>query len=494
MVSNFHFFTIKKTDYIKDEEVIKMNVCPYKDGDFVLLSHKYEILSCHSQTDTYWIFDAVNSDTKQKVVIKVFINEGFPSVEESRNAWISEIEKLQTQAEYQGLPIHYIESEEKSRLGLVQFFIVFSYIKEEDAEDTPELSMARDEGPKEKKMEIEGKTEEVAFKDIDDSVEIVESEADLAEEPVEELEIESAPPPRPSVARPVSAPTLGGREGLSKRKAAMKTAVVEEFAEEPEEAIEDIEELREEPEYGKQVIEIADDSMELEDEDYESEYLKQISMEYFDRMNPQNYYPMTISISDIIEAKKAAVVNPLTGERKVQKQAEIEATLKDPIVTIRPTIPGCSVVPSVIDTDFSYTKDEVTFYITPGVKGEILGKIEFLNEGKAIYSYDFEAKVVDPRYARVVAFYGILASFVPKIITLLGVDLWLGTTLNDLWGVAENTVGNMSIASLIAIGGIIPVLAISMLVGQRLKPKSSKIQYKLSDFRLKGLKLKKTPK
>ena len=91
-----------------------MNVCPYNDGDLVSLDHKYEILSCHSQTETYWIFDAVNSETKQKVVIKVFINEAFPNVEETRNAWISEIEKLQTQAEYQGLPIHYIESEEKS--------------------------------------------------------------------------------------------------------------------------------------------------------------------------------------------------------------------------------------------------------------------------------------------------------------------------------------------------------------------------------------------
>ena len=467
-----------------------MNICPYNDGDLVILSHKYEILSCHSQTETYWIFDAVNSETKQKVVIKVFINEGFTSIEETRTAWISEIEKLQTQAEYQGLPIQYIESEEKSGIGLLQFIIVFSYIKEDDDEKASEMVMAIDEGPKE--MEIEGKDEEVTLKETDDFVEAEKIKAELAEEPaVEELEIDSAPP-APTIAPPTSGPKVGRRERLSKRKAPMKTAVVEEFAEEQEEALEEIEKPTEESISSSQAIEIADDSMELEDEDYESEYLKQISMEYFDRMNPQNYYPMTISISDIIAAKKAAVVNPITGERKIQKQAEIEATLKDPIVTIRPTIPGCSVVPSIIDTDFSYTKDEVTFYITPGVKGEILGKIEFLNEGKAIYSYDFEAKVVDPRYARVVAFYGILISFLPKIITLLGVDLWLGTTLNELWGVAENTVGNMSIASLIAIGGIIPVLAISMLVGQRLKPKSSRIQYKLSDFRLKDLKLKKT--
>ncbi len=470
-----------------------MNVCPYNDGDFVTLNQKYEILSCHSQTESYWIFDAVNAETKQKVVIKVFINEAFTSVEEIRTAWISEIEKLQTQAEYQGLPIQYIESEEKSRLGSVQFFIVFNYIKEEEeddevAEEAPEITTESVEGPGAPVTGI--RADGIIAKDADVFAESEKMESVLEEEPApKEKEIESAPP-KPTIVPPAAAPRLGRRERVSKKKAALKTSIVEEFL---EEAVEEAdEELMEEPEYGKQAIEIADDSMELEDEDYESEYLKQISMEYFDRMNPQNYYPMTISISDIIAAKKAAVVNPITGERKIQKQAEIEATLKDPIVTIRPTIPGCSVVPSIIDTDFSYTKDEVTFYITPGVKGEILGKIEFLNEGKTIYSYDFEAKVVDPRYARVVAFYGILTSFLPKIITLLGVDLWLGTTLNELWGVAENTVGNMSIASLIAIGGIIPVLAISMLVGQRLKPKSSRIQYKLSDFRLKGLKLKKT--
>lgn len=468
-----------------------MNICPYNDGDLVILSHKYEILSCHSQTETYWIFDAINSETKQKVVIKVFINEGFTSVEETRNAWISEIEILQTQAEYQGLPIDYIESEEKSGVGLIQFFIVFSYVKDED--DMPGIAFTRDDAPEE--MELEGKAKEDADKDIDDFVKVEKEKAVLTEEPaVEASEIESAPQ-APTIAPPTTAPTLGGRERASKRKAAPKTAVVEEFAEEVvEEADEEaVEETLEEPEYSRQAIEIADDSMELEDEDYESEYLKNLSMSYFDRMNPQNYYPLTISISDIIEEKKAAVVNILTGERKVQKQTELHATLKDPIVTIRPTIPGCSVVPSVIETDFSFTKDEVTFYITPGVKGDILGNIEFLNEGKVIYSYDFEAKVVDPRYARVVAIYGIITSFIPKIITLLGVNLWLDTTLNDLWTtISTDTIGNMNIASLIAIGGLLPVIVLSLVVRQRLKPKSSKVQYKLSDFRLKDLKLKKT--
>lgn len=475
-----------------------MNVCPYNDGDFVSLDYKYEILSCHSQTETYWIFDAVNAETKQKVVIKIFINEAFPNVEETRNAWIKEIENLQTKAEYQGLPIQYIESEEKTGLGLVQFFIVFSYIKEEEddevAEKAPEITPKSIEGPSAPATGIIA--DGIIAKDADVFAESEKKESVLEEEPApEDMEIESAPP-APTIAPPPppSRPTLGGRERASKRKAALKSVAVEEFTEEmAEEAVEEsVEELMEKPGYGRQAIEIADDSMETEDEDYESEYLKNISMEYFDRMNPQNYYPMTISISDVLEAKKAAVVNPLTGERKIQKQDELHATLKDPMVTIRPTIPGCSVVPSVIETDFSFTKDEVTFYITPGVKGEILGKIEFLNEGKAIYCHDFEAKVVDPRYARIVAFYGILTSFVPKILGLLGIGPILETTLNTLWGVTGSTFGGMSIASLIGISGIVPVVLISLVVRQRLKPKSSRIKYKLTDFRLKDLKLKQT--
>jgi len=131
----------------------------------------------------------------------------------------------------------------------------------------------------------------------------------------------------------------------------------------------------------------------------------------------------------------------------------------------------------------------VTFYVTPFVKGEIIGQISFISEGKVFHTTKFDAKVVDPNYARVVAFLGILASFVPKILILLGMDLGLDKTVDILTASSIAVIGGMNIASIIAIGGIIPVIIASVLIRKRLKPKSTRVQYRLADFRLKGLKL-----
>ncbi|MHA1558102.1 MAG: hypothetical protein ACTSPM_14380, partial [Candidatus Heimdallarchaeota archaeon] len=221
----------------------------------------------------------------------------------------------------------------------------------------------------------------------------------------------------------------------------------------------------------------------------EQDYLKHISMEYFDRMNPQNYYPLTLDIADLLQDEKAPIINPITGERKIQTQSQLDAKLKNPIVKVRPILPGCNVVPREIETDFNKASDKVTFYVTPFVKGEIIGQISFISEGKVFHTTKFDAKVVDPNYARVVAFLGILASFVPKILSLLGMDLGLDTTLDMLAASSIAVIGGMNIASIIAIGGIIPVIIASVLIRKRLKPKSTRVQYRLADFRLKGLKL-----
>jgi len=458
--------------------------CPYKNGDLIILRENYEIFKFHSETPTYWLFEAIESKTKKNVVVKVFILEGFSNINEMRDAWINEIKELQTNAEYQGLPIEYLDSGEVLKHEKTYFIIAFRYIQEEDDDEAIVAKISSESIDTPKDIDIKDKAAEMPVTTTDDFIEAEKMEAELVEEP-KETEREMIPPPSASLPTP-SAPAGRDKKVLAKPK--RKEAILLKESEEAKE--EALEEAPSAPAVGGRVIEIADDSMELDDEEYTAEYLKHISMDYFDRMNPQNYYPLTITISDIIEAKKAAVINPITGERKVQEQTELHAELKDPIVTVRPTIPGCSVVPNSINTDFSYTKDEITFYITPGVKGDILGKIEFLNEGKVIFNHEFEAKVVDPRYARVIAIYGIITSFIPKIITLLGVDLWLDTTLNDLWAISTNTIGNMNIASLIAIGGILPVIALSLVVRQRLKPKSSRVQYKLTDFRLKSLKSK----
>ena len=163
----------------------------------------------------------------------------------------------------------------------------------------------------------------------------------------------------------------------------------------------------------------------------------------------------------------------------------MEVALINPNVTIKPTIPGCNVVPNELKTNFDEAEDTITFYITPEVKGDIQGKIEFLNEGDIIHTEDFKGKVVDPRFARVIAIYGIVGSFVPKILSVLGFNLGLNYTLYQLWAISTDTFGGLSIASLIGLAGILPVVAISLLVRQKLQPKSNKTQFKLKDFRFK---------
>ena len=215
-------------------------------------------------------------------------------------------------------------------------------------------------------------------------------------------------------------------------------------------------------------------------------------MDYFDRMNPSNYYPLKLKISDIKKATSAKMINPITGERKVSERDELEATLSDPMVIVRPSVLGCSVMPGQIETNFDDEDDELTFYVTPGVKGKVIGSIDFINEDEVIHSTKFESKVVDPNYARVVAFYGILTSFAPKILGLLGLNLGLEQTFDTLWGVSSNVFGSMTLAGLIALGGIVPVVILSLIVRWKLKPSEGKLKFNLTNFRLKDFKVKKS--
>lgn len=445
--------------------------CPYNQGDLINLKQQYRISSLLSETQTYWVFEAIQISNQREVMIKIYINERFSSIEEVEKAWKEEIDDLQTEAKYQGVPIEFIESDVKFDFGEKQFIIVFKQV-----EDIKDSSEAKFDGPLELKeeepsysqpsrlefekiaesrdKEISAPSSEIVLKKVDEFPEIdIDDETEegiRSEEIIEDEVIRGLTPSKPVEIPPSSAPSIPKR----------KKTVCEE--------IEEQEKIAEKAEI-------------------EKDYLKHITLDYFDRMNPQNYYPMTISISDILEDISTPIVNPLTGERKVQKQTEMDVKLKDPVVTIRPIIPGCNVVPSEIKTDFNLEKDEVTFFITPGVKGEILGHIKFFNEGKIIHIYDFEAKVVDPNIARLVTAYGILASFIPKILTILGVDFGL----EDLW-TTEGILGSLSITGLIALAGILPAIIVGIGIRQKLKPKSCKTHFKLKDFRLKDIKTSKT--
>ncbi len=422
--------------------------CPFNKGDTITLQQQYVIVSLLEETQKYWLLEGTQIPTQMTVMIKIYINDKFSSITEAEKAWKKEINVLQSKAGITDLPVQYIESGSIVISGEKLFFIVLNYIEESE-----QLAETAEE------QEIEFEEDEALSETHSiDGIEFTIK--------AEELEKEKIPQTATSLSRDVD--DFKPEKKIASKPSAPKRS-------KRKDAVSEFKEIPEEP----KGISFVD----------EKDYLKHISMEYFDRMNPQNYYPLTLDIADLLQDEKAPIINPLTGERKIQTQSQLDAKLKNPIVKVRPILPGCNVVPREIETDFNKASDKVTFYVTPFVKGEIIGQISFISEGKVFHTTKFDAKVVDPNYVRVVAFLGILASFVPKILSLLGMDLGLDTTIDILASSSIAVIGGMNIASIIAIGGIIPVIIASVLIRKRLKPKSTRVQYRLADFRLKGLKL-----
>ncbi len=431
--------------------------CPFNQGDTITLKQQYVSGALLEETQKYWLLEATQIATQMTVMIKIYINNKFPSISEAEKAWVNEISILQSKAGLDNLPVEYIESGSIMISNEKLFFIVLNYIGgiERFAETAEEDKMEFDDE----------ETQSETSPSIKDELEPLAKEKQVIPPPAtsflrekDDFEAEKKIAITPSAPKP-----SGTQHSQEPKRSKRKDAVSE---------------LKEIPEEPKGIFLVE-----------EKDYLKHISMGYFDRMNPQNYYPLTLSISDILQDKESSIINPITGERKIQTQSQLDVKLKNPAVKIRPILPGCNVVPREIETDFNRTTDEVTFFVTPLVKGEIVGKISFINEGKVFHTTEFKAKVVDPNYAKVVAFFGILASFVPKILSLLGMNIGLDTTIDTLALSSIAVIGGMNIASIIALVGIIPVIIISVLIRKGLKPKSTRVQYRIADFRLKDLKL-----
>jgi len=441
--------------------VITMVQCVYKKGDLISLENLYQFSDLISLTENYWLFKAFQTSNNRKVLIKVFKNIIADNDEEIEINWNKEITELKQEAETSDPQNEYIDSGIIFESGKKQFIIVFCLLKEltltdEEVKDIAESQKPYDYGLPSKEMTEAITSDSLVDSELAEEYELHEEEPEkdeVIDEPEKQKQSIPDSPPVPKAGRPIKP-----ESPKPKRKMLI-------------------------PETEKQVPE---EKKEVEAEE-DDDYLKHISMEYFDRMNPQNYYPLTLNIADFIQDEIAPVINPLTGERKVQQLSKLDVKLKNPIVTIRPILPGCSVVPNSIETDFSLAEDEVTFYVSPVVKGKIFGRIEFSNEGSIIHSTDFDAKVVDPSIARAVAFYGILTSFIPRIITFLGVNFGLEKTLADIWSVTNSVFGDITIASLIAIVAVLPVIFTSVGIRQKLKPRKCKVHYKLKDFRFDKL-------
>ncbi|MEX2684493.1 MAG: hypothetical protein Q6373_023180 [Candidatus Sigynarchaeota archaeon] len=209
-----------------------------------------------------------------------------------------------------------------------------------------------------------------------------------------------------------------------------------------------------------------------------TQYDKSISVDYFNVMNPENYYPIVVDIADIEQAWKPVEENILTGERKIQVKEKV--VFETDTVIVRPVFPGCTVAPLEREADLTKPKELLTFYATPLVRGAIKGELHFLAKGKLVHVTELPAEVKDPRLARYIFLYGLLASLIPKISELLNINL--ETMLNNLIG--TTLILGMNLSTFVAVTGTGIAMLVGLIYFATHKPKNAKMQLHLTDFRM----------
>ncbi len=212
---------------------------------------------------------------------------------------------------------------------------------------------------------------------------------------------------------------------------------------------------------------------------------KSCAVDYYDVMNPEKYYPLTVAISDAKQEERAKVENLLTGERIARKVEDLSIELDESVVKVRPIFPGCSVTPLDMLTDLEDPSAELTFYITPLVSDEIKeSRIEIVDSNEnVVFTIECPCEVKDPRYSRIIAMYGIAASSIPKILTIFGVDAVNEFEIGSVLPSFLDAIGDISLGNLIGIAGIIISLIISAIVYLKRGEKSTQKSFKLSDLR-----------
>jgi hypothetical protein len=212
------------------------------------------------------------------------------------------------------------------------------------------------------------------------------------------------------------------------------------------------------------------------------EYDKNLAVEYYDRMNPEQNYILKLNISDLKLADVDTRENLLTGERITQKKDKLRILLEDPNVLVRPLFPGCLVTPTEQWTNFDSVEDELIFHITPLVKTEINGTIDFMSKNKIVYRMHLPAKVDDPRYAKTVVAYGTGISLLPKILPWFGLDVGESLELADVMPFLGGLLGSMAVNNFVAILGILLFLIVGIVVFMKKQAKFTKKQFSLADI------------
>lgn len=302
---------------------------------------------------------------------------------------------------------------------------------------------------------------------------------------------EAPPPAVPPASSYSSTPSKNKKKkgaALDRVKSAMKEEILSSALLDQEKEESPEEEMMDEMEMSSSEISVEKEpETETESISDAKQFDKSCALDYFDVMNPEKYYPLHLTISDIAQKAAGSRENLLTGERTTRKVEDMAFKVESSLIKVRPVFPGCSVVPLEITTDLEYPEDKLTFYITPLVKDEIKdARIEFIDyQENVIGRIDCPCEVKDPRYSRVVALYGILASSVPKILTLFGFDAINELELTDVLPFLVNVFQSLSLGNFIGIAGILISVIVSIIIYYKRGDKSTRKEFQLGDIREK---------
>jgi hypothetical protein len=161
-------------------------------------------------------------------------------------------------------------------------------------------------------------------------------------------------------------------------------------------------------------------------------------------------------------------------------QVKEKAVFQTDTVVVRPVFPGCTVAPAELEADLTKPKELLTFYVTPLVRGWIKGELHFMSKGKLVHVTQTPAQVKDPRLARYIMLYGLLASIVPKISEMLNIPL--EQMLNNLVGSA--LLFGMPLSTFVAVAGTGVAVIIGLIYFVSHKPKNARMLLHLTDFRM----------
>jgi hypothetical protein len=113
---------------------------------------------------------------------------------------------------------------------------------------------------------------------------------------------------------------------------------------------------------------------------------RRTTVRHYKQMYLQTIYPLAVIIS---QHKIKKLISVLVDQVSSKKAFKVKAS--NPIVHIRPIIPGCLCVPAATDLDVTEAVATAQFHVTPQALGDLEGaRVEIIYEGKLVDSIDLK--------------------------------------------------------------------------------------------------------